>query len=198
MVCGSGNRTRSDYPCNERILAEYPRAGSTPATANPTNFPAPRITPTAPREATSKAEDQSYKLTVVGSSPTLPTAEASHVLVIYDLAKPAEALQTQYVKWAMEALPCDWDCAGAAGVWRFIRDGAHVSFCESGQQPNKEGLLKERSIFQVHRIHTWRFERLGWTWHNAWNPVKNIRIAWDIHQDAGGWTPWWHCRRSIP
>jgi len=123
--------------------------------------------------------------------------DPTHRLVIYDPDKPAEALQTQYIEWAMEALPCDWDCAGAAGVWRFIRDGAHVSFCESGQQPEKEGLLGERGVFQLHPIHAGRFKAHGWAYQDAYDPVKNIVVAHELYLDQG-WRPWFICRRSIP
>lgn len=121
----------------------------------------------------------------------------SHVLVAYGPGQPLEALQVPYVTWAMKALmPCEpTECAA---VWRFIREGAHVSFCESGQEPWKVGALGERGLFQILNIHIPRFERRRWTYDDAFDPVRNIIVAHEIYQDTGGWTPGWICRRSIP
>ena len=129
-----------------------------------------------------------------------PQSAEPYVLVVHDLNGPPEAIQTQYIEWAMEALPAcaDDDPDDCLRIQTFIRGGAHVTFCESGQDPAKTGLEGEKSHWQNHPIHEWRYKEHGWSWEEAADPVKGTVIAYEIYSDAGGWTPWWRCRRSIP
>lgn len=44
-------------------------------------------------------------------------------------------------------------------------------------------------LFQLSRIHEWRFLARGWTWAEATDPVKNAAIAGDLWWEQGN-GPW--------
>ena len=145
--------------------------------------------------------DGSMPITPQPTMHSLRTSGPDYVLVVHDLDGPPEAIQTEYVLWAMEALPlcADDDPDECLRMAAFIRGGAHVAFCESGQQPwkeNNEG-SGATGLFQTMRIHEWRFKRRGWTWEDAKDPVKNTIIAYELYRESG-WGPWEICQWSIP
>ena len=42
-----------------------------------------------------------------------------------------------------------------------------------------------RGLFQLYDGHAWRFERRGWTWDDAFDPERNVAIAYELWLDQG-------------
>jgi hypothetical protein len=52
-----------------------------------------------------------------------------------------------------------------------------------------EGAAGERGITQLHPVHIDKFYQRDWTWDDAFNPERNLAVAYAIYADQG-WGPW--------
>ena len=60
--------------------------------------------------------------------------------------------------------------------------------CESGGDPaaiSPDG--QNWGLMQVNLVHLWR---VGGDPYRLLDPETNMRVAWDIYVDGGGWGPW--------
>ena len=71
-----------------------------------------------------------------------------------------------------------WECGAALAVMA----------CESGGDPaaiSPDG--QNWGLMQVNLVHLWR---VGGDPYRLLDPETNMRVAWDIYVDGGGWGPW--------
>lgn len=94
---------------------------------------------------------------------------------------------------AFRALICApvwaWDCEEAIDVFRCESD----DFRPDVVYGPTEGAAGERGIAQLAPVHAQRFYRRGYTWADAFDPVRNLEVAHELYTDYGSW---WHWRFS--
>ena len=64
---------------------------------------------------------------------------------------------------------------------------------ESSGNPLAVSRGGHRGLLQLSEIHTYRFERRGWTWDEAFDPWKNVAIAFELFDETDDWRHW-SCR----
>ena len=75
----------------------------------------------------------------------------------------------------------------ASKAWPFAEAWV-VMMCESGGDPaaiSPDG--QNWGLMQVNLVHLWR---VGGDPYRLLDPETNVRVAWDIYVDGGGWGPW--------
>jgi len=64
-----------------------------------------------------------------------------------------------------------------------------VAKCESNWRWEAVGSASERSVFQLHPIHDWRFGAYFGGAANPWDPAQHVYVAHQIWLEQG-WAPW--------
>lgn len=78
----------------------------------------------------------------------------------------------------------------AAYPWPAI-EATRIMMCESGGDPNAYNPSGARGAFQIMPVHAWR---VGGDLDSLYDPAVNVRVAFDIYVDNGGFAgPWAAC-----
>ena len=109
-----------------------------------------------------------------------PPAPGDGLYLRQDLWPAISGIVTHYGEQAIRDLICsyDWSCDEAL----------RVVYCESRFQPgvvSPDG--RNWGLFQVNLVH---LARVGGDTTALLDPATNVRVAYDIYRDAGGWRPW--------
>ena len=64
-----------------------------------------------------------------------------------------------------------------------------IVMCETGGAQYAVGALGERGPWQIHPLHSWRFERRGWAFDDAFDWEHSTAIAYELYSEQG-FAPW--------
>ena len=95
-----------------------------------------------------------------------------------------------YAGHQVEAVEVE-DCYGALGYFSGDEEQArYVVWRESRNDPTAQNSRSTAAgCFQLIRQHAWRFESVGCSWAQRYEPVCNTRAADHLYRVAG-WSPW--------
>ena len=81
-----------------------------------------------------------------------------------------------------------WPCGEALAVVY-----GPVPGCPNGESTGRAGAESaggHRGLFQLARVHEYRFAAKGWTWESAFDAERNTAIAYEVWAETASWQAW--------